>query len=1301
MENTYTPLTVPDNCSIIQLPARNLDATVERELSLRRVRVIEILNPFRPDDCKVTELDALENESLGALLARVDYAVEQFEASVNGDRVEAAEVWRTVVSAGQEVVLYPRSGGGAMRSFALMLPLIAIALITGIGVPFIGFGAMMGLGATATNILAAAVAIGGSMLVSWALRPGTPHQPAYSSTYDPAGPKGLAAPGTPVPKGNGKMGWCGNIISSFVDFDGPNAYIYALACYGFGRATTVGNIKLNGKPISEYMNCTYQVRLGHNDQTPIDGFNRTVNGFPQETELKVSNGAVTVPGTGTNVQGLQVTVKFPNGLYRVTDKGNYVPLKSIYTIKISPHGLNTWSSPLFPNFTKSIATTHADGSLTWPAWVVVPTDRFAGSGIVYAYDNGTHTPGDAWTHSMRVSTVDVDGNTSDADATFTGKWMPCDPALEQVEVQTWQQGYRVVKNDTLSAFFDTVTIYGLTSGKWDVQVQKIGYEQDNENGWVVYADSTDAKHVCDVWLWNVNEVVLSDLCYPNMILVGVQALATSQMSGANLQISADVQHDLGEDTLLPFQLTGFEHDNPALVAYDVLTNPLYGMGVSASLIDVPAFVAWAEFCDELVTNQDGSQVRRFIFNGIFDQAGDAWKVLSTIGNMSRAAVIQIGMRYSVVLDAPAVPVQLFTVGNTKRNSFQESWVALDDRATLVECDFADAARNYRMDLPVSVMTADDLNSGVTPKPTRTKLVGCTSRDQAWRWAYFHLLSTKLSLRFIQFEAAIEACCCRVGSVIAVQTDVTKWATGGRILYGSTVNTVNVDRTDLTFAPSLGYTVSVQHPVIARGTATVQNVTGLTVTMTAALPAGRILKAVGPDGTEYVLTGAQGSAITVAKSTGALAAGQAVTLYDVNVIEQLQVTAYTVNPDGSATLQVFGNFQGVPVADCAWAYGQSAGYQPAKLFRVTQMKKSGDFNFQISGVEYNAEVYTDVVPNYGEIVGVPDTTPAILNLSITEQFQNGALTGSKDSALVCVGWMNSNTAVGGKVEVQANGGTWGTLGNIQGQGCTFAGTVGTTYTVRVTGFDWQGNLLGNPVSASLTVVAASNAPADVTNFTGSPGSGQTILSWSAVSGADHYEIRYTGELGGAGTWDNSEVLWDGTGTTWTDNAVRSGIYMIVAVSSLATGSIESVNPATWQYQNATGGTGINPDSIDPKSVVWPMCGVYITSAGGTLTSLSPYGLGINRQGLQINIPNENIVLNFSGALTASTTYFAYFYLDTNLDLRSPNGGTADVGYNNAHASTAVSNGVLAWYYSFTTDASGHANNPEMDVHTISL
>jgi hypothetical protein len=1050
-------------------------------------------------------------------------------------------------------------------------------------------------------------------------------------------------------------------------------------------------------------------------------------------EMLISNGPIVVQGTGTNVQGFDITVKFPSGLYRVTNDGNNVPLKVIYKIETSPHNQNNWTAPLFANNTQTVATTHSNGTQTWPAWVVVPTDRFAGSGIVYASDNGTHTPGDAWSNTETVTTVNFDGTTSSTSATFKGEWEPCDPNLNQALVTDWWQGYRVVENETFSAFFDTVSIYGLAAGQWDVRVTKVAWEWDNDH-YIFYTDATSSTTVCDCWLWNINEIVWSNLSYPNMILVGVKALATSQLNGGSIQLMATVTHDLGADTVIPGVLSGFEHDNPALVAYDVLTNPLYGMGIAPTLIDLPAFVAWAEFNDQLVTNQNGAIVRRHIFAGTFDQAGDAWKALGLIAGMSRASIIQLGMRYTVILDAPADPVQLFTVGNVKKDSFSEQWLALDDRCTLIECDFADAARNYRMDLPVSVMTFADINSGLQPKITRTKLTGTTSRDQAWRWAYFHLMSTKLTLRTVQFSAPIEAVCCQIGSVIALQSDVVQWALGGRVQNGSTLNTLNVERADLTFAVASGYTVSVQHPVVQRGTSTVSSVAGLQVNMTAALPSGRILKAVGPDGTEYIVTGYGGSAISLSAASATLAAGQVVTLYDVNVIDNLSVSGVAVTPPssngpGGAVISVSGAFSAVPSTDSAWAYGQSAGYQPAKLFRVVSIKKSGDFSFDIGAMEYNAEIYEDVIPNYGEIVGVPDGSPAILNLSLTEQFQNGTLTGSSSTALVAVGWMNGNTAVGGQVQVQASGGAWNIIGNIQGQGCTFVGYIGTTYNVKVTGFDWQGSLLGTPATASITVVASTNAPANVTNFAGLlANGGATVLSWTAVTGADHYEIRFTPNPA-ASTWMDSEVLWDGTGTTWTDTTARSGVYMIVAVGSLATGSVESVTPATWQYTPS--GVGINPNSISPTSVVWPMCGVSVTSGGGTFTSISPYGGGINRSGAWINIPNVSMQLTFAASLAANTSYFIYFYLDSNLVMQTPNAATGsganspepgshnpilfygssvaplgnlgmlDVGYNNAHASTALQNGLLAWYYTFTTDASGHASNPEMNPMTISL
>jgi len=123
------------------------------------------------------------------------------------------------------------------------------------------------------------------MLLSWAFSPGQPNAPAWSATYDPTGPKGLAQPGVPVPKGCGIMGWCGNVISSYISFDGKDAYINCLVCFGWGRAVSISNVLINQQPISVFKNCSYQVRLGTNNQIPVDGFDRTVNGYPVEQDL--------------------------------------------------------------------------------------------------------------------------------------------------------------------------------------------------------------------------------------------------------------------------------------------------------------------------------------------------------------------------------------------------------------------------------------------------------------------------------------------------------------------------------------------------------------------------------------------------------------------------------------------------------------------------------------------------------------------------------------------------------------------------------------------------------------------------------------------------------------------------------------------------------------------------------------------------------------------------------------------------------------------------------------------------------
>jgi hypothetical protein len=553
------------------------------------------------------------------------------------------------------------------------------------------------------------------------------------------------------------------------------------------------------------------------------------------------------------------------------------------------------------------------------------------------------------------------------------------------------------------------------------------------------------------------------------------------------------------------------------------------------------------------------------------------------------------------------------------------------------------------------------------------------------------MSTKLALRTIQFSAGIESVCCGIGSVIAMQSDVVQWGVGGRVQYGSTSTVLNVERTDLTFAPAAGWTVSVQHPAVQRGTAAISYITGLVLYLTAPIPAGRILKAIGPDGTEYVVTGTTTNTLTLAYGIGTLAAGQSVTLYDVNVIDVIDVTAVAVNANGAA-ITVASPFSAVPTADCAWAYGQSAGAQPAKLFRVVSVKKSGDFNLEIGAIEYNELIYQDAIPNYGEIVGVPSVTPAIKYLTLTEQYQNGTLTGSTASAVVAVGWQNTNTAVGAQVQVQAGNGKPVVIGNIQGQGCTFVGYIGTTYLVTVTAMDWAGNLFGVPATASITVVASTNAPANVPSFTGYVSSGSTVLTWGAVTGADHYEIRYAPDPSVA-DWTTAEVMWDGTALTYTDAEATSGLYLIKAISSLATGSVESIAAATFQNNGISAGYNTNTVSALLASGT-------ANDASGVLSFSIPAGTVYDAAGNALSVAAQTVT--YPGTASGyGTTYTAYAYIDTTLTLHlipSPSSASLPLtAASPADAAAAMSAGLVSAIVLWTTPSLGGVYNPRPPIY----
>lgn len=1256
---------------------------------IRPVRVVEIINPFKPDQRGAEILLAPRpGENVAECLLRAGMRAEDYAVRHNLQYVEAGEEVFHIVMPGDELVCAAAAGGG--RMFAMIAVMVVAGVLTG------GFGAaaqgilgsaigLAGASATTLATIGSAIAIGGNMLISAFMGPSLGSPNAASTTYDPTGPKTLARPGTPVPKAYGTMGWSGNIISSFVDQAGKDEYLNVLVAFGFGAATNIASIFLNNKPISSYPDLSYQFRPGSNTQTPVSGFDKIVNVYPQQIEMLAAQGPIVVTGTGTNTTGLQIAVKFPGGLMRTDSSGNPKEVSFAYKIEVSPSGQNAWTAPIFPRTQTDVYTTDTNGFRHYPHWVVMPTDRNANSGIVYSTDSNAdaHYPGEPWSETLGVKVYNIDNTNYTYNQLFQGEWqLTTDLNLDLFSVTDWWGGYRIVSNMTDQSFYDVVNVYGLAVGKWDVRITKYGAGPHNQPIPAGDGYLTDPHYTADGWLWDVQEIQFTDLAYPNIILLGIRALATSQLSGANINIRATITHDIGADTVLPADLAGFEHDNPAIVAYDIITNPLYGMASSnpGITVDVPAFVRWAQFCDEPVTNSQGATQRRFVFAGVFDVGGsNAWHCLQQVGQMSRAAVVQAGTSYSVWLDAPTDVTQVFTEANILKGSYSETFIALDDRATLIEATFADAERNWRTDLPVSVMTASTINSGLQPKTTRVSLLGCSNRDQAWQWAYFNLLSTETLLRTAKWECGIESVSCRVGSVVGIQQRA--WCRGGRVQTGSTDTSLLIDNADLlAFTANAGWTVGVVHPVYTVGAATISATapTGngsYLFTFTGNLPAGRILRIGAGAGIEAAVLGvgqsggANSNTMTVSGVQGYFGAGTVVTLYDYDRVELQAVTALA-----GETVSVAG-FSQAPTPDAPWFYGQSGGTAPYKTFRVTAIKQSGDFSFEISGLEYNPSIYEDVTPQYGEIVSAPSVNATVSNVTLAEKLQYTKSPGKPPTqAAVSVGWDNGPNTVGADIYGQVDGGAWNHLDHVMGGGYSFIATTGDVWSIKVVGFDALGvaSSYNDAPAQTITVQGMGVAPADVIGFTGNYQGQSLVLSWqqgiigSGQSGpgtfigntptapggmhlltggaqgsaaTSYYEIRYNADPGNKDWNTGLLVATNITASTYTLSTFGQGIYLIKALSKFY---VESINISSFSLTTSSSGLNGIGSIVPGQELVVNVQGLAYDST----TLLCNVSIACPAQTLQradgstYSVPQATLTWT---NLAPSTTYYFYPYI----------------------------------------------------------
>ena len=396
---------------------------------------------------------------------------------------------------------------------------------------------------------------------------------------------------------------------------------------------------------------------------------------------------------------------------------------------------------------------------------------------------------------------------------------------------------KTITQRTQKPIFHTEVIDGLEYGyKYQIAVIKNSCEFEEEPSKYSIKDYGWSAYVFTMQLSSVQEVLWEAFSYPRQVLVGIKALATDQLSGS-LQFSC-MSNGAIVRTYNGSTWSSVYSNNPAWVVWDILTQPVLDNdlnvvrydGYDPSYLDLPKFYEWAQWCDGNVSDGQGGMEKRCVFNGVLDSETSVWEAVMIVAQVGRAAVLPIGFKITVVIDKPSTPVQLFTVGNMIEDSFSETFLSLDERASELEISFVNREKDYEPD----TFTVINDNLDTPAYRVNMQLKGITRASEAWRAGMYRLYCNQYITKTVQFDADIDSLACTIGDVINVQHDVPQWGYGGR-LENASIDSITLDRTvtlDIGKAYGVIIRLALDDSLVER---TVTNVHGDTSVLTLSVP----------------------------------------------------------------------------------------------------------------------------------------------------------------------------------------------------------------------------------------------------------------------------------------------------------------------------------------------------------------------------------------------------------------------------------------------------------------------------------
>jgi len=308
------------------------------------------------------------------------------------------------------------------------------------------------------------------------------------------------------------------------------------------------------------------------------------------------------------------------------------------------------------------------------------------------------------------------------------------------------------------------------------------------------------RHVNKMSLRSVREVLDVPFTRPGKALVGIRAVATSQLSG-NIDVKV-VRQDRIINVFNGAVWSLECSNNRAWIVWDILTLPCisgngggtpYAIerydGMDPAYLDLNFFHAWSLFCEEEILDGYGGTEARAACNIIVDTFTDTYSLSQRIARVGRANIYWAGDKLTGWIDTVVTtPIDLVTMDNMMFKSWKNNWAIVSELAGVIEVLYQDSRQGYEK-------TSADYSSedaGGYMNIVSLEGIGMTSRGPVIHYAKHLVTRNALIRNKNEFRVAKDGFRYSLGNVIRLQSRPANWGQA-YIVKSATADTITVGR----------------------------------------------------------------------------------------------------------------------------------------------------------------------------------------------------------------------------------------------------------------------------------------------------------------------------------------------------------------------------------------------------------------------------------------------------------------------------------------------------------------------------